>query len=170
MPLPAAPKHTPAKPSKEEPWLWCLSRGRSRAEKEPAFNYGGREGWLCVALHDAHWSAMCREAMTRDFVGVFVQSVLVFVVSTLTAGDLRPHPIMTPRNPLHLRTVPAGVARPDYAETADPVSEAESKQQQITVQYKPGQIATLRKCCQVARGALDAVVRAVRPVRRHLHV
>lgn len=113
------PKHTPENPSKDEPWLWCLSRGRSRAAKEPPFAYG---------------------------------------------GDLRPYPIMTPRNPLHLRTVPAGIPRPDYAETADPVSEAESKQQQITVQYKPAQIETLRKCCQVARGALDAVVRAVRPV------
>ena len=112
------PKHTPENPSKDEPWLWCLSRGRSRSEKEPPFSYG---------------------------------------------GDLRPYPIMTPRNQLHLRTVPEGNPRPDYAETADPVSEVESKQQQIVVQYKPGQIDTLRKCCQVARGALDAVVRAVRP-------
>jgi hypothetical protein len=27
-----------------------------------------RMAGLCVALHDAHWSAMCREPMPRDFV------------------------------------------------------------------------------------------------------
>jgi hypothetical protein len=27
----------------------------------------GMEGWLCVALHDAHWPAMYRGPMTRDF-------------------------------------------------------------------------------------------------------
>lgn len=113
-----SPKHTPENPNKDEPWLWCLSRGRSRSDKEPPFNYG---------------------------------------------GDLRPWPIMTPRNQLHLRTVPPEVPRPDYAETADPVSEVESKQQQIVVQYNAKQIDVLRRCCQVARGALDAVVRAVRP-------
>ena len=67
------PKTTPESPSKDEPWLWCLSRGRSRAEKMPAFNY---------------------------------------------SGELRPFPIMTPRNALNLRTVPAENIRPDYAETA----------------------------------------------------
>jgi hypothetical protein len=41
---------------------------------------------LRVALKDAHWPALCREPMTRDFVGFFVQSVSLFVVSTLTAG------------------------------------------------------------------------------------
>ena len=79
------------------------------------------------------------------------------------AGDLRPAPIMTPRNELHLREVPAHIPRPDYAETADPVSEAESKLQQINYQYDEKHLATLRECCVVARGALDATVRAVRP-------
>ena len=35
---------------------------------------------LCVALCDAHWSALCRDVWLRF---VFVQSVLVFIVSTL---------------------------------------------------------------------------------------
>lgn len=78
-------------------------------------------------------------------------------------GELRPAPIMTPRNELHLREVPAHVPRPDYAETANPVSEVESKLQQINYQYDEKQLATLRECCVVARGALDATVRAVRP-------
>jgi hypothetical protein len=38
-------------------------------------------------LHEAHWSALCREPMTCDFVGFFVQSVSLSVVSTLTTGD-----------------------------------------------------------------------------------
>jgi len=79
------------------------------------------------------------------------------------AGPLRPAPIMTPRNALHLREVPAGIPRPDYAETADPVSETESKLQRINYAYDAAQLATLRECCAVARGALDATVRAVRP-------
>jgi hypothetical protein len=44
--------------------------------------------------------------------------------------------------------------------SARPWLEAESKQQQVTVEYKPAQIATLTRCCVVARGAIDAVVRA----------
>ena len=122
---PAAPsvwalrlKHDPENPNPSEPWLFCLSRGRSRAEKMPPFNY---------------------------------------------AGPLRPAPIMTPRNALHLREVPAGIPRPDYAETADPVSETESKLQHFNYAYDAAQLATLRECCAVARGALDATVRAVRP-------
>ena len=69
---------------------------------------------------------------------------------------------MTPRNPLHLRDLPPNVPVTDYHEDAEPTSEIESKQQQMTVQYKPGQIDVLRKCCQ-ARGALDATIRAARP-------
>ena len=122
---PAAPsvwamnlKHDPENPNPSEPWLFCLSRGRSRAEKMPGFNYD---------------------------------------------GPLRPAPIMTPRNKLHVREVPAEIPRPDYAETADPVSETESKLQQINYQYDAAQLATLRECCAVARGALDATIRAVRP-------
>lgn len=79
------------------------------------------------------------------------------------AGKLRPAPIMTPRNVLHLRDVPEGIVRPEYAETGDAVEEAESKSQHITPQLKPSQIDVMRKCCEVGRGALDAVVRAARP-------
>ena len=112
------PKHTPENPSESEPWLYCLSRGRSRAKEMPAFAYG---------------------------------------------GALRPAPIMTPRNPLHLREVPESIPRPDYAETADPVSEAESKLQSVCAQYSAAQVKVLRTCCDIARGALDATVRAARP-------
>ena len=112
------PKSTPEKPTKDEPWMYCLSRGRARAEKMPPFNYG---------------------------------------------GPLRPYPIMTPRNTLHLRDLPANVPVTDYHLDAEPTSEQESKQQNSTVQYKPGQIDVLRRCCQVARGALDATIRAARP-------
>ena len=35
-----------------------------------------------VTLQDYHWPALYREPMTRDFVGFFVQSVTVLVVST----------------------------------------------------------------------------------------
>ena len=112
------PKHTPENPSESEPWLYCLSRGRSRAKEMPPFAYG---------------------------------------------GALRPAPIMTPRNPLHLREVPESIPRPDYAETADPVSEAESKLQSVCAQYSAAQVKVLRTCCDIARGALDATVRAARP-------
>ena len=112
------PKSTPENPTKDEPWMYCLSRGRARAEKMPPFGY---------------------------------------------AGPLRPYPIMTPRNPLHLRDLPPNVPVTDYYEDAEPTSEIESKQQQMTVQYKPGQIDVLRKSCRVARGALDATIRAARP-------
>ena len=65
------------------------------------------------------------------------------------AGPRRPAPIMTPRNALHLREVPAGIPRPDYAETADPVSETESKLQHFNYAYDAAQLATLRECCAV---------------------
>ena len=70
---------------------------------------------------------------------------------------------MTPRNVLHLRDVPEGIVRPEYAETGDAVEEAESKAQYITPQLKPSQIKVMRKACEVGRGALDAVIRAARP-------
>ena len=73
--LAMTPKSTPEKPTKDEPWMYCLSRGRARAEKMPPFNYG---------------------------------------------GPLRPYPIMTPRNTLHLRDLPANVPVTDYHLDAEP--------------------------------------------------
>jgi hypothetical protein len=49
---------------------------------------GARQGGLRVASKDAHWSALYREPTTRDFVGFFVQSVPLFVVSTLALGSV----------------------------------------------------------------------------------
>jgi hypothetical protein len=46
------------------------------------------QGGLRVTLKDTHWSALYREPMTCDFVGFFVQSVLLFVVSSLTPGGV----------------------------------------------------------------------------------
>ena len=74
-----------------------------------------------------------------------------------TAAPLRPAPIMTPRNPLHLARSPSP-SRPDHAETADPVSEAESKLQSVCARAA-AQVKVLRTCCDIARGALDATVR-----------
>ena len=79
-------------------------------------------------------------------------------------GDLRPAMISHDERTFRgLLTVPKDVVRTDYAETSYPKSEAESRLQQILYELKDSEKEQLRKCCVVSRGALDAVVRAIRP-------
>ncbi|KAK9832038.1 hypothetical protein WJX81_000819 [Elliptochloris bilobata] len=72
-------------------------------------------------------------------------------------GPLRPTTI-SPRRP-----VPAGIPLPDYAETANPTSELENKQQRIVPIRTAEEIKGLRAACRLAREVLDKAHAAIRP-------
>ena len=79
-------------------------------------------------------------------------------------GDLRPAKISHDERYFRgLLPVPADVEKTDYAETSYPKSEAESRLQQVMHELSASEKELLHKCCIVSRGALDAVVRAIRP-------
>ncbi|KAI9221442.1 peptidase M24, structural domain-containing protein [Blastocladiella britannica] len=61
------------------------------------------------------------------------------------------------------RVVPAGIARPDYAETGRPLSEEKEARLKVIESLKPGQIAKMREVCRLAREVLDAGIAACRP-------
>jgi hypothetical protein len=75
--VPLRPGHQRLRPQ-EPPRVAADDLRRTQADDGP-----GREG-LYVASKDAHWSALYREPMACDFVGFFVQTVLLFAVWTLT--------------------------------------------------------------------------------------
>ena len=79
-------------------------------------------------------------------------------------GDLRPAKISHDERYFRgLLAVPEDVVKTDYAETSYPKSEAESRLQQVMHELSENEKKQLHKCCIVSRGALDAVVRAIRP-------
>jgi methionyl aminopeptidase len=79
-------------------------------------------------------------------------------------GDLRPAKISHDERYFRgMLAVPENVVRTDYAETSYPRSEAESRLQREMYELNERETEQLRKCCVVSRGALDAVVRAIRP-------
>ena len=79
-------------------------------------------------------------------------------------GDLRPAKISHDERYFRgLLPVPEDVVKTDYAETSYPKSEAESRLQSVMHELSDREAEQLRKCCIVSRGAIDAVVRAIRP-------
>jgi methionyl aminopeptidase len=78
-------------------------------------------------------------------------------------GDLRPAKISHTEGFRGLLPVPEDVVRTDYAETSRPISEEQSRLQRICKELTASEKAQLHKCCRVSRGAIDAVVRAIRP-------
>ncbi|CAL5226876.1 g9749 [Coccomyxa viridis] len=72
-------------------------------------------------------------------------------------GSLRPM-LVSP-----YREVPAGIPRPDYAETGIPYSEMESKQQSMVPIRTAKQIEGSRRACHIARTILDKAHAAIRP-------
>jgi len=78
-------------------------------------------------------------------------------------GNLRPGKISHSDGFRGLRAVPDGVKRTDYAETSRPTSEETSRLQRLCKELTASEKEEMRKCCIVARGAIDAVVRAIRP-------
>lgn len=75
-------------------------------------------------------------------------------------GDLRPFPYsFTGR-----REVPKRIERPDYAESGQPASTLASlKSRTVPPIHTDKEIAKIRKACKIARGAIDAGHRAVKP-------
>ncbi|CAL8464040.1 g3575 [Coccomyxa elongata] len=61
------------------------------------------------------------------------------------------------------REVPADIPRPDYAETGQPLSEIESRQQSIVLVRSADEIKGIREACLIGRRILDAAHAAVRP-------
>mmetsp|Transcript_4152 Transcript_4152/g.8533 ORF Transcript_4152/g.8533 Transcript_4152/m.8533 type:complete len:390 (-) Transcript_4152:145-1314(-) len=74
-------------------------------------------------------------------------------------GDLRPYPVSP------YREVPAGIARPDYADHPQgyPTGEIESKQQNIVPSRSQKNIEGLRAACLLGRQALDAAAAIIKP-------
>jgi len=72
-------------------------------------------------------------------------------------GSLRPDKV-TPYRP-----VDEAIPRPDYWVTGYPVSEMESRQQQLVPQRSEKEIEGLRKVCRLAREVLDIAHAAIRP-------
>ena len=72
-------------------------------------------------------------------------------------GKLRPG-VVSPR-----RTVPAGIERPDYAETGEPSSETEARRSLAIEVKTPEQIARMRPACRMAKEVLDAAGKLAKP-------
>ena len=72
-------------------------------------------------------------------------------------GGLRPEKV-GPR-----REVPAGIPRPDYAESGIPSSELASRQQKSAAVRTPAELEGIRAACRVAREILDVAAAAIKP-------
>ncbi|KAI9188658.1 Methionine aminopeptidase 1 [Blastocladiella emersonii ATCC 22665] len=73
-------------------------------------------------------------------------------------GTLRAQYPLSPR-----REVPAGIERPDYAETGRPLSEEKEKRVRRIEVLKPDAIEKMRVVCKLAREVLDAGIAAAVP-------
>ncbi|KAI3962444.1 hypothetical protein MKW98_010995 [Papaver atlanticum] len=72
-------------------------------------------------------------------------------------GPLRPYPISS------MRTVPAHIDKPDWAEDGTPKIEPYSDLQNTVEIKTPEQIKRMRETCRLGREILDAAARVIRP-------
>ncbi|PRP82161.1 hypothetical protein PROFUN_10432 [Planoprotostelium fungivorum] len=71
-------------------------------------------------------------------------------------GKLRPGKVSP------MSVVPANIAKPDYADDGEPVSERKSRNSSNIVIHTPQQIEKIKKCCKLAREVLDIAGKSVR--------
>ncbi|KAF2315377.1 hypothetical protein GH714_039063 [Hevea brasiliensis] len=72
-------------------------------------------------------------------------------------GKLRPYPISP------MRVVPSHIDQPDWAVDGIPKIEPNSELQRVVEIKTPDQIQRMRETCKIAREALDAAARVIRP-------
>jgi len=79
-------------------------------------------------------------------------------------GKLRPHKISHQEKLYRgMRKVPDTVVKAEWWETSRPLAEERARQQRVADELPQKEIEKLRKACVIGRGAIDCVVRAIRP-------
>jgi methionyl aminopeptidase len=79
-------------------------------------------------------------------------------------GKLRPHKISHQEKLFRgMRKVPDAVVKAEWWETSRPLAEERARQQRVADELSQKEIEKLRKACVIGRGAIDCVVRAIRP-------
>ena len=79
-------------------------------------------------------------------------------------GKLRPHKISHQEKLFRgMRKVPDTVVKAEWWETSRPLAEERARQQRVADELSQKEIEKLRKACVIGRGAIDCVVRAIRP-------
>ena len=79
-------------------------------------------------------------------------------------GKLRPYKISHQEKLFRgMRKVPDSVVKAEWWETSRPLGEERARQQRVADELSQKEIEKLRKACVIGRGAIDCVVRAIRP-------
>jgi methionyl aminopeptidase len=79
-------------------------------------------------------------------------------------GKLRPWKISHQEKLFRgMRKVPDSVVKAEWWETSRPLAEERARQQRVADELPKNEIEKLRKACEIGRGAIDCVVRAIRP-------